>query len=122
MHKSLSAPNLLQAAGTPTPSACVVRRNRTFCSAFPIDTRAITMLVTQAPMQQVVSCVIGSGEFPDNLVLDEQMVACMMSPPSVCEEASKLIDTGARSYEDAWMERYAVWVRRLRKKQSESAS
>lgn len=134
MHKSMSAPSLLSLVTTPphhipTPPHATIRRNvstNAFITpqlASGLDTAAAVMM-TKAPLNQALSCLV-SYDFPDHLLVDEQLISCMMSPcdSTVCEE-DWLVNE--KSYlqlavdEEKWRERYSVWMNRVRKNKSQS--
>lgn len=123
MYKSLSTPNLQQLSANTSSSS--LRRNVS-AHVFPTGAEIMTtIVVTKAPLHQALTCY-ASAEFPDNILDDENLISCLMSPceSGACEEDWEYKPSANRSYlqlaieQEKWRERYTAWINRVRRRKT----
>lgn len=123
MHKSLSTPNLSKLS----ISKSHMRKNVSTNALVDLSLMDVVVL-SQAPVTQSVNCIVTTN-FPDNIIegkydVDKELATCLLTPyepPNQTKEHKPSSSTMNRKFmqlskeNEEFEQRYAEWLRRIRR-------
>jgi hypothetical protein len=115
MKKSISTPSLFSMT---QPSIPNMRRNIS-ANALPDLTIVDAIIVTKSPIYHGVQCLVTS-EFPEKILskeVDKDFIHCLVTPYEIPEipEIPPLPWERSSVQNESYQEKYAEWLRRIRR-------